>query len=109
MKELIAKNLEIKSHENRYGLTIEQKQSRELKAKITQDITETLLLTYDIDIAITCEGAYLLIPNENEGVIPVVLDIKMKPLDTDIDTLVEEFKAKVEEKKAKAEKKKATT
>ena len=35
--------------------------------------------------------------------------IKMKPLDTDIDTLIEEFKAKVEEKKAKAEKKKATT
>ncbi len=109
MKELIAKNLEIKSHENRYGLTIEQKQSRELKALVTKDIVETLTATYDIDIAMTCEGVYLLIPNENEGIIPVVLDIKMKPLDTDIDTLTEEFQKKIEEKKAKAEKKKATS
>ena len=101
MNELVARNLVVESHSNKFGLVISQNQSRELKAQILSKITEKLSENFDVEFVRTAEGYFMLIPNDNEGVIPVLLDVKMKPLDTDVDTLAEEYKQKQAEKEAK--------
>ena len=92
----------IKDEVDEFGTTIEQKQSRALKAELMGKVSALIKETYDVDTAQTSDGLYLLIPNDEEGSIPVLLDIKMKPLDTDIETLTAEYQKKQEEKAEKA-------
>lgn len=101
MNELVARNLVVESHSNKFGLVISQNQSRELKSQILSKVTEKLSENFDVEFVRTAEGYFMLIPNDNEGVIPVLLDVKMKPLDTDVDTMAEEYKQKQAEKEAK--------
>ena len=105
MNELLERNRVINAKQNKFGLVIEQKQSRELKATITNRIIDCLKENFDIDTRMTSAGMFIEIPNENEGSIPVLLDIVMKPLDTDLETLEEEYKQKLKEKEEKEKEK----
>lgn len=105
MKDLLNRELIINAKENRYGMVIEQKQSRALKAELLNKVIDLITNEYDIEVRATSEGTFLMIPNNEEGVIPVILDIKMKPLDTDVDTLEDEYKQKQEAKAQKQKKK----
>ena len=51
----------------------------------------------------------LIIPNEEEGFDPVLLEVVMKPLDIDTETLKNEYRSKMEENKRKEEEKKKKT
>lgn len=102
LKHLLSPELVVTTHENKFGTTIEQKQSRALKSELMGKVSALIKETYDVDTAQTSDGLYLLIPNDEEGFIPVLLDIKMKPLDTDIETLTAEYQKKQEEKAEKA-------
>lgn len=104
LKHLLSPELVVTTHENKFGTTIEQKQSRALKAELMGKVSALIKETYDVDTAQTSDGLYLLIPNDEEGFIPVLLDIKMKPLDTDIETLTAEYQKKQEKKAAKEKK-----
>ena len=98
---MLEKSLVITAKENKFGMVIEQKQSRALKSELTAKVAALLTDTYEVETVQTTEGLYVLIPNDEEGYIPVMLDIKMKPLDVDIETLRDEYTAKQEEKARK--------
>lgn len=106
MKDLLNRELIINAKENRYGMVIEQKQSRALKAELLGKVLDLITNEYDVEVRTTAEGTFLMIPNNEEGVIPVILDIKMKPLDIDVDTLEDEYNQKQKAKAEKQEKKK---
>ena len=105
MKNLLPLDLKVSSHANKFGLVLEQKQSRQLKTDITNSVIETLKSVYDITTTQTLEGVYIIIPNDEEGSIIAMLDIKMKPLDTDLAALEQEYLDKVAERQEKAKKK----
>ena len=101
MESMLNKSLIVNAKENKFGMVIEQKQSRALKAELTSKVAALIAATYDVETVQTSDGLYILIPNDEEGVIPIMMDIKMKPLDTDIETLREEYIQKQQEKAAK--------
>lgn len=72
------------------------------------EILETIMLDLPQEIVLgrTNEGICLMIENEIEGGVPVILDIKIKNLNTDLDTHIEEYEKKQKEKKEKAEQRK---
>lgn len=107
MKNLLPTNLVIASHENKFGLVIEQKQARQLKTSVTEQVAALIAETFDVETVQTAEGLYILIPNDEEGAIPVCLDIKVKPLDTDVEVLHTEYIQKQEDKAQKAKEKAA--
>ena len=109
-QNLIEKTLTLNTIQNKKGdCVLEQKQSRQLKKQITDNIITTLLEKYDIDRLDTLDGTYLIIPNEEEGFVPVLLEVVMKPLDIDTETLKNEYQSKMEENKRKEEEKKKKT
>ena len=60
MKNLLPLDLKVSSHANKFGLVLEQKQSRQLKADITNSVIETLKNEYDITTTQTLEGVYIM-------------------------------------------------
>lgn len=110
MVDLLQKDLEIKTIKKSNGdLAIQQTQSRELRATIIENIKQALLETFDIDATMGSDGLVIIVPNDNEGYIPVVLDIKMKSLDYDYETATKDYNDKLKAKEEKKAKKAATT
>lgn len=94
--ELLPYGLKVATKTNKFGLVIEQSDARKVKTQLMEAVGKTLQEVYDLDLIETAEGLYLSIPNEEEGCIIGCLDIKIKPLDTDLDTLADEYQAKLE-------------
>lgn len=108
MLELLPKNLQLKTLTNAKGnLVIQQTQSRELKKTIISTLLDLLTTSYDVETGLTGDGIAIAIPNEEDGSVYLTLDIKVKPLDYDMDTEILDYKQKQEEKLAKKEKKEA--
>lgn len=83
---------------------IKQTERNQLKSDILDQIMNDL--PSDIVLGRTNEGICIMIDNEGEGGIPVVLDIKIKNVNTDLDTAITEFNQKQAEKLERAEQRK---
>lgn len=104
--ELLQKDLKLKVNQNKFGLVLEQKQSRQLKKEITEKVMELIVKNFDgVETIQTTEGIILTIPNDEEGCIPVLMDFKMKPLDIDFDGMHTEWETKQKEKEEKQKEK----
>lgn len=100
--ELIKHDLEIKTITKTNGdLAIQQTMARSLKTEMLASLKLLVEATYGIDTLRNDEGIVMLVPNDELGVIPVALDIKVKSLDYDYETATKDYKDKL---KAKAEK-----
>lgn len=107
MKNLLDKTLTFKSQKNKRGdLVIQQTEGRELKKTLMQELISNIAATYDVEVGMTDEGLAIAIPNEEEGSIYITLDIKVKPLDYDMDTAVMDYSSK-QAQKEEAKKKKS--
>lgn len=111
--ELIKHDLEIKTTTKSNGdLAIQQTMARSLKTEMLKTLKDLIEATYEIDTLRNDEGIVMLVPNDDLGVIPVALDIKVKSLDYDYETATKDYNDKLKEKadkKAKTEQKKAKT
>ena len=105
--ELLPYNLKVGTKTNKFGLVIEQNDARGVKAQLMGRIMTFLEENFDMDLTETTEGLYLSIPNEDEGCIIACLDIKIKPLDTDIEILADEYQAKLKARTDRAAAKQA--
>ena len=96
-----------------YALTpsekmIVQKERNELKYNLLEGIIEALTsqgLPADL-VHRTTDGYIFELQNDEYGMIPIQIDIKVKDMDYDLDTAREEWEAKVEEKRYKEQQKK---
>lgn len=85
---------------------IQQGEATELKETMIDLAIEALSEKYtELEIIKGAKGVLLLIPNENEGSIPMVLDIVNKPLDFDIEEWEEEYNEKLRKEEEKRQKK----
>ena len=102
--ELLKKDLQLKTSQrkNTNETYIQQTQARELKNELLLKIKDILLNVCDVDIIRTGDGLVVLIPNNDYGVIPTTLDIKIKSLDFDYEVSQQEY---IEKQNAKKEKK----
>ena len=76
-QNLIEKTLKLNTIQNKKGdCVLEQKHSSQLKKQITDNIITTLSKKYNIDRIDTLDSTYLIIPNEEEGFLPVLLTIR---------------------------------
>lgn len=103
LKELIKVIYGQKLNVSASGL-IKQTDRNAMKSDILNHIMNDL--PSEIVLGKTNEGLCLMIDNEGEGGIPIILDIKIKNMNTDLDTAIEEYKKKEVEKQERAEQRK---
>ena len=84
---------------------IAQLQARELKYQLQHETQKIVEEHFNIETLETSDGIVLLLPNEEEGIIPCTLTIKVKNLDYDYETARKEFIEKQEEKEKKKKEK----
>jgi len=100
LQELIKEIYKQKISVSPKGL-IKQTERNTLKTDILKAIMQGL--PHDIVLGKTNEGICIMVDNENEGGIPIILDIKIKNMNTDLDTAIEEYEEKQAEKRQRAE------
>lgn len=84
-------------------LALQQTEARTLKLQALAQVQELLSQAYDLEIIQTGDGLIMLVPNEELGVIPMALDIKVKSLDYDYETAQQEYQQKQQAKQKKQE------
>lgn len=99
---MLDSKLKLQVLKNKKGNTvIEQKQARQLRIQLLDYLIK--LIEQDSQECTITKGAtggfYIEIPNDNEGAIIANIDISIKPLDTDLLVIQQEFEQKQEQKK----------
>lgn len=99
---MLDSKLKLQVLKNKKGnMVIEQKQARQLRIELL-DYLINLISNDNNDCTITkgaTGGFYIEIPNEYEGAIIANVDISIKPLDTDLLVIQQEYEQKQEQKK----------
>ena len=101
---LLDSKLKLITLKNKKGnLVIEQKQARKLRLEV-MDYLINLIHNDNNNYTITrgaVGGFYLEIPNENDGAIIINIDVSIKPLDTDLLVIQQEYEQKLKAKENK--------
>lgn len=84
---------------------INQVQRNQFKKDLEDDFIEIVKNTLDWTMTRTSEGILIEVPNNEEGIIPVIFSLKVKNLGIDTETLKQDYQDKQDAKKKKAEEK----
>lgn len=77
---------------------IQQKEQLELKTLLTESLLKDFVEA-GVEVVEVPKGFVIVVPNDEEGAIPLELSIVTKPLDYDYDALHDEWSAKQEKLK----------
>lgn len=84
---------------------INQVQRNQFKKDLEDDFIEIVKNTLDWTMTRTSEGILIEVPNNEEGIIPIIFSLKVKNLGIDTETLKQDYQDKQDAKKKKAEEK----